>query len=732
MKPMSYTYTPSTATSAFDVATEEIPCRRRALEDDAFPFEALSAIAELESWRKEINRPIYHLHKWWAQRLGSVFRGILIGAMEADPTQVLPAFYACTRYPTTTVFDPFMGSGTTIGEALKLGMRGIGRDINRVATFTVRTALAERDQDTIIATYQALEHDVASRIQRYYCSLQQDGTIAQVLYYFWVKVVRCPACEQSVDLFSSYVFSKNAYPARVPEAQVLCPTCGEIQQASYDATRVECCGCDKVFNPQQGPASGQKATCAHCAHTFPIVQAVRRRPGPPEHRMYAKMVLLGDKTKAYQRITPQDQALYEEAVSAVALCPDAYPQIAIAPGNNTNQVLNYHYHYWHEMFNARQLLCLGMLAERIRMIDDRPLRDLFICLFSGTLEFNNMFASFKGEGTGAVRHMFSHHILKPERTPLEANLWGTPKSSGAFSTLFRSRLLRAMEYRDHPFELRPTRVKGKIVGEKVHDLSAPMGRTVVEDYQAFAVDPNVVYLACGDSTHTDLPDASVELVITDPPFFDNVHYSELADFFHVWQRHLLAGEAPLTASTRSDREVQSHDAALFAQRLQGVFVECRRVLRPEGLLVFTYHHSRAEGWQAVLEAVCGAGFTLTAAQPIKAEMSGATPKAQAKQPIDLDIIMVCRPEIPHRSGDRFTYDHAIAVAEKQVQRFGAHGRALSRNDVRVIVTAQLLRALSQERAILNAAATTIGQWEAQATEVIDRIYQEQAASDLGR
>ena len=63
------------------------------------------------------------------------------------------------------------------------------------------------------------------------------------------------------------------------------------------------------------------------------------------------------------------------------------------------------------------------------------------------LEFNNLFASYKGEGTGAVRHMFSHHILKPERTPIEANVWGTPKSSGSFSNLFRSRLLRAIEYR---------------------------------------------------------------------------------------------------------------------------------------------------------------------------------------------------------------------------------------------------------------------------------------------
>jgi hypothetical protein len=63
--------------------------------------------------------------------------------------------------------------------------------------------------------------------------------------------------------------------------------------------------------------------------------------------------------------------------------------------------------------------------------------------------------------------MFSHHILKPERTPLEANLWGTPRSSGAFSTLFESRILRALDYCENPFEISSLYNNGKITGEKI-------------------------------------------------------------------------------------------------------------------------------------------------------------------------------------------------------------------------------------------------------------------------
>ena len=161
-------------------------------------------------------------------------------------------------------------------------------------------------------------------------------------------------------------------------------------------------------------------------------------------------------------------------------------------------------------------------------------------------------ASYKGEGTGAVRHMFYHHILKPERTPLEANIWGTPKSSGAFSTLFRSRLLRAAQYARQPFELALSNEESGMRSVKIDSINEPLiGITNSDSYQGFGGNPKL-YVSCGDSAVTDLPDACVDVVVTDPPFFDNVHYSQLADFFFAWQR-LILDDSPshLTNTTRS-------------------------------------------------------------------------------------------------------------------------------------------------------------------------------------
>ena len=676
----------------------------RALECDDFPFEVFSDIAEMESWRKEINRPTTHIHKWWAQRLGTVFRAMVLGAFAPSGTDLFELFYKPVRIEDSVVFDPFMGSGTTIMEAVKSGARGIGRDINPVAHFLVKCALSVHNRKAILDTFHEIERDVAGKLRNYYRATLVNGSTADVLYYFWVKVIDCPYCASSVDLFSSMIFARHAYPKKYPRSQAVCPSCGGINEVLYDAKEALCSSCHNRFDPSHGPANGQFATCPSCAHSFSIANTVKTGDQPPEHRLYAKLVLLPDGTKTYLPATEEDHEIYAKAQQSLSRQKNPYPVVEIMPGYNTNQALGYNYRYWHQMFNARQLLCLSILADRIKRIDELVLRELFTCLFSGALEFNNMFASYKGEGTGAVRHMFAHHILKPERVPLEANLWGTPKSSGSFLTMFEGRIRRALDYADNPFELRIDRHSGKKRTQKVYGLSEKIGYTAAEDYASFA-DGKQVYLSCGDSSATDLPDGSVDTILTDPPFFDNVHYSQLADFFHVWQRHILGDNGHRQHdTTRSECEVQNAQADDFTNRLTGVWKEAHRVLIDDGLLAFTYHHSRAEGWRCVLRALMEAGFVITAAQPIKAEMSVAMPKQQAKEPIDIDIIIVCRKRTHLRKYpcDGDVLSTVTPVVRSQAHRLIASERYLSRSDVRVIVMAQILRQLSRMNSIDDA------------------------------
>ncbi len=661
------------------------------LIETSFPFARLSRIAEHESWRKEVYRPAYYIHKWWARRLGSVFRGILLGACLDESADFWNRFYGANDFHQTTVFDPFMGSGVTVGEAMKLGCRAIGRDINAVAVTTCQAAFADYDRKLVQATYRHLENTVAPTLMSYFQTRSAQGEPATVLYYFMVKVVDCPQCQQHIDLFKRRIFSANAVPKKDPSARALCPVCDAIVYTQYNASDAQCTHCKQHFNPQEGTVSGPQVRCPACHGAFKLVDLMRTREHPLDYRRYAKMILLQNGTKTYEAINDFDRELEKRIAEESSAVFAKLPRVPVEPGYNTNQMLKHNYQHWHELFSDRQIVCIRHLADAIKAIEPAEMRQLFSCLFSGTLEFNNLFVSFKGEGTGAVRHMFANHVLKPELMPIEANLWGTPKSSGAFSCLYQTRIERALDYKAFPTEV----VLDSYSGAKSGGFNKPLSAPVVGSYETFGHHPGSVYISQGDSSSMDIPDGEIDLIVSDPPFFDNVHYSQLADFFYYWLNQLL-DLSPVT-TTRSAAEVQDTDAEQFTGKLTAVFTECRRLLRDDGLFVFTYHHARHDGWLAVHRAIRHAGFRCVNALPIKAEMAVSMPLQLANSPINIDLILVCRTigslEMP--SLDIDPIHTAISEAEAQVAELTGNGIQVSLADAKVILMGRLLCGIHQ-------------------------------------
>ncbi|MDI6776846.1 MAG: hypothetical protein QMD03_06335 [Syntrophales bacterium] len=657
----------------------------RLIEKD-FPFERLSVVAEHESWRKEVYRPVYYIHKWWARRLGSVFRGILLGSCLQEGQDFWDRFYGVNSFDTITVFDPFMGSGVTVGEAVKLGCRAIGRDINPVAYIACRAAFSRYSQADVLRTYRSMEETLSPKLLSYFETKAASGEEAVVLYYFLVKVVSCPQCNETIDLFRTRIFSENAVHEKDPSARSVCPACGGIASTYYDAERVLCPHCSQQYNPQEGTISGPIVHCGSCQASFRLVERMKALRAPLGFRRYAKMILTRDGQKHYEAPNKFDRELERRVEKEYRSIVGTFPKVAIEPGYNTNQMLKHNYRFWDQLFSDRQLVCISHMIRDIRAIENPDLRVLFACLFSGVLEFNNLFTSFKGEGTGAVRHMFAHHVLKPEMMPLEANIWGTSKSSGAFSGLFRSRVERALAYKANPTELQLKSSKATTIG----GINHPLEVHVTQSFADFVAQAGSVYLSYGDSGCVDIPDKSVDLVVTDPPFFDNVHYSQLADFFYYWLNQML--DLSPANTTRSNSEVQDTSPERFTVKLTSVFAECARVLRDNGLFVFTYHHSRHEGWTAVHQAIRHSGFFCLQAYPIKAEMSVAMPLQQSKSPIHLDLILVCKRDglIATDGSSNGTIHSALAAAETQILALTRAGIKVSLGDAKVILMGRLL------------------------------------------
>lgn len=644
------------------------PC---ALERD-FPVAAVSQTALAESWRKEVHRPATHTHKWWAQRLGTVFRAVIIGACSDDGFQTLERINKGAQFEGLRILDPFAGSGTTMVESIKLGASCSSVDINPVASLVQRQALQRWDMARLWEMYRSVEERCRAEIDY----LHTDSRGRTVLYYFWVATAPCVTCGIEVDLFSSSIFAKHAYPRRHPQARVYCSTCDSIIDVCLDQPELGICTCGAKLT-RDGPVRGQMMTCP-AGHESRIIDALGGNR--PRHRLYAKLVLDGE-SKSYAPIDKYDQELYEisaRRLGAISRDLIVAPVGDLSEGYNTRQALRWGFERWRDFFNKRQLYCLGLLGQAIKEQESSPEREALCTLFSGTLEFNNMFCSFKGEGTGAVRHMFSHHVLRPERTPLEAHPWGTPKSSGSFSTLFKSRLLRAHNYKADPHDI----VWEEDVASRRHHISAPLTEAGANRWEAVTA----------DSACLPYSDDSFDLVVTDPPYFDNVHYSELADFFHSWLRNLSPFPEYNTEveTTRSPAEAQSTDAIHFREAMERILIESARVLKQAGCMVFSFHHGDSETWLSVCLALRRAGLVVTAIQPVKAEMSTSSTKRGSNAPNNLDSLVVCRPSASARACLGNTVEDTFATALNRLSAIRDSGVLVGEGDVRSVVAGSVI------------------------------------------
>ncbi|MCF8017315.1 MAG: DUF1156 domain-containing protein, partial [Chromatiaceae bacterium] len=149
-------------------------------------------------------------------------------------------------------------------------------------------------------------------------------------------------------------------------------------------------------------------------------------------------------------------------------------------------------------------------------------------------------------------------------------------------------------------------------------------------------------------------DATVDLIVMDPPYYDNVPYAKLADFYYVWQKRSLGDlypdwfDQPLTNKADeaiADASVAGSAAAAksrYETLMQGIFAECRRVLKPDGLLTLMFTHKGADAWETLTNALIEAGWDITACMPVESESSHSTHQMNLAAAAST-IFIACRP-----------------------------------------------------------------------------------------
>jgi excisionase family DNA binding protein len=190
-----------------------------------FDVAFVAPLALAEKQIQQSYRPYIQVHKWFARRPGTLFRALLLAEF-GDDRPLRETFTQSHDLRGRVVLDPFMGGGTPVLEANRVGMNVVGCDINPMATWIVRQELAAVDvralRDRAEAILTRLEQELG---HCYETACLKCGGAAVVKYYLWVKTVRCGGCEGTVELFPGYLIASNA---RHPNFVMFCRECRDL------------------------------------------------------------------------------------------------------------------------------------------------------------------------------------------------------------------------------------------------------------------------------------------------------------------------------------------------------------------------------------------------------------------------------------------------------------------------------------------------------------------------
>lgn len=561
------------------------------LIDAQFDVEFANALAEIEAYNKHLYRPNTYLHKWWARRCGTTFRAILKHLVRDQAKQ---DYYAPGGLEGQIILDPMMGGGTTLHEAIRLGANVVGSDIDPIPVLQARATLTDVPMHELTRAFEGLLAALQARMKHLYdtacpfCSQQ-----CQQRFMLYALRRRC-SC-QEVVLVDDYVLRHNADDSVI-----------RIDPATFDIL----CG-NQIVSKSPGfnhwPLLLKGQDICSCGERLVDDLTV------PYTQRFVPVAVAGECAQhGFFFAAPQqrDLDLLTEADSLRAQVSFSRSDFLVIPGPKSRDLFNRAIDNYLDLFSSRQLVFLDQAIGLLHQVEP-ALRLKLAMLLSTATEFNSMLCGYKGAGKsrpGAIRHTFAHHAYTFPYTALENNPLHGSRSSGTLENLYQSRLLRGYTWAMRPIE---RRVNGSRASQVAISGEIDAGHEV-DDAAALHQGSHRFLLLHGSSIDLDLPDNSVDHVVTDPPYFDSVQYSDLAGFFRVWLRQMLPTEVRWDYSLdEAAVDQQTGGNGQYEDVLGGIFRECRRVLKKDrGRLIFTFHHWNPKGWAGLTLALRRAGFRL--------------------------------------------------------------------------------------------------------------------------
>jgi putative DNA methylase len=521
--------------------------------------EQVSNAARRESRNREVHLPPLSTYRWWARRTGAVNDAVLDAAVQAFGRDRLD------------ILDPFAGGGTIPLVALRAGHRVHAQDLNPWAAEGMRQMFSLPPAAKLHEAHAILQELAEPTLRKAYATEMSDGQSAILAHTYRVAVGRCLGCgsEHRQFPYSLLTLLHRKERAR-PEAILACPA-GHIFEGRTGARR-RCPECARLTDPTALYAPRRIVTCPSCGKR----ERLSDRASVDGWRW--EMVLVeraGAGVREFGLPTAQElrQADGEWATSRKLG--------AIPPGAETNVLLRHGFHDWEDLYPPRQRAVIETLLElAAEASEDQATVDALRLAIVGTAEFAGHLCRWDRYylkcNDATAGHRFNFSTFVPE-----INVWGAGLVGRGTVTRRVQSMVKAADW--------------------LHS-------------HVRAADVDVV---CGDSAHIECSPGSFDLVLTDPPYHDDVHYGELSLLFRAWaglSTDQLEGEAATNVATGVNA-----DGTAYAASLERIFVACHRGLRPGGRLIFSYANHEPRAWVALFAALQNAGFSAVACVSVHSE-----------------------------------------------------------------------------------------------------------------
>ncbi len=680
--------------------------RPRALIEDWLPIGELSVESQRERGASSALPPLYFLHVWWARRpliasraavLGSVLPAwsedwpddllrtfptekdyrewfINLLGIRGDPVaaraKIRKALEKGIRIPNPyegarafpvgpdadqiltlrrltahrwgtempTVLDPTAGGGSIPFESVRFGLSTKANELNSVASFLLEGTLTLPSRfgsdltDDIAKWGKVWANRVWERMTQFYPSRPDES----IRTYLFARTVACPETRKPVPLSPNWWLIKK--PRRRIAARL-------VADSNTEECRFEIAQGNEIdFDPSTGTIKRGKG---RSPWTGDIIDSTYIKGEAQAGRMGAQIYAIAYKsgrTLEFRSADEEDNSALEVVHLYLAECfrmqrfSTYLPDEGFPKTTSDRRPLYYGMSSWSKFFSPRQLLYLGTAIEepstlREELHSELPTEraeaiDAFLAMAIDKVTDYNSTSVIWHPTRGVAAHTFARHDFSFKWSfaePYNILPWAVDQVVNAYGGI--AKLLDPS--RDIMFPTHP---------ERAADL--------IDIHQ-------------GDAADLPLEDGSVHAVVMDPPYYDNVQYAELSDFFYVWLKRTAGHLYPHlfeTELTDKDSEAVTNPAR-FAQfdkknakklarrdyeaKMTNIFAECHRVLREDGVLTVMFNHKKVEAWDALGRSLIEGGFEILSSWPVHTESEHSLHQAK-KAASASTILLTCR------------------------------------------------------------------------------------------